>query len=47
LAELPPDFLVRDFDVAADGSEILLERTQENSDLALIERGPQRLWTWR
>jgi len=47
LAELPPDFVVRDFDVAADGSEILLERTQENSDLALIERGPQRLWTWR
>jgi len=47
LAELPPDFVVRDFDVAADGSEILLERTQENADLALIERGPQRLWTWR
>ena len=47
LAELPPDFVVRDFDVAADGSEILLERTQENSDLALIERAPQRLWNWR
>jgi Tol biopolymer transport system component len=42
LAELPADFVIRDFDVAADGSEILLERTQENSDLALIERGSQR-----
>jgi Tol biopolymer transport system component len=38
LAQLPPDFLVRDFDVSADGTELLLDRVQENSDLALIER---------
>jgi len=38
LAELPPDFVVRDFDVAADGSEIVFDRIQVNSDLALIQR---------
>jgi Tol biopolymer transport system component len=38
LAELPPDFVTSDFDIAADGSEIVLGRSQENSELALIER---------
>jgi len=38
LVELPTEFIVRDFDVAPDGSEIVFERVQENSDLALIER---------
>jgi len=38
LAELPADFVVRDFDVAADGSEVVFDRVQVNSDLALIER---------
>ena len=38
LVELPAEFIVRDFDVAPDGSEIVFERVQENSDLALIER---------
>jgi Tol biopolymer transport system component len=40
LAELPADFIVGDFDVSPDGSEILLDRVQENSELALIERAP-------
>jgi hypothetical protein len=38
LAELPADFVVRDFDVTADGSEVVFDRVQVNSDLALIER---------
>jgi Tol biopolymer transport system component len=38
VAELPPDFVTRDFDVSADGSEIVFDRVQVNSDLALIER---------
>jgi Tol biopolymer transport system component len=38
LAELPPDFVIRDFDISADGSEIVFDRVQVNSDLALIER---------
>jgi Tol biopolymer transport system component len=38
LAELPADFVTRDFDVSAAGSEIVFDRLQMNSDLALIER---------
>ncbi len=38
LAELPADFVTSDFDIAADASEIVLGRSQENSELALIER---------
>jgi Tol biopolymer transport system component len=38
LAELPADFVIGNFDVSADGSEILFERVQENPELALIER---------
>jgi Tol biopolymer transport system component len=38
LAELPADFVIRDFDISAAGSEIVLDRVQVNSDLALIER---------
>jgi WD40 repeat protein len=37
LAELPPEFVIHDFDVAPNGSEILFDRLQENSELALIE----------
>jgi hypothetical protein len=29
---------MRDFDISADGSEIVFDRVQVNSDLALIER---------
>jgi Tol biopolymer transport system component len=38
LAELPQGFDIHDFDVSADGGEIVFERAQENSDVALIER---------
>jgi hypothetical protein len=38
LAELPADFVVRDFDISAAGSEIVFDRLQVNSDIALIER---------
>jgi hypothetical protein len=35
---LAPDFDVCDFDVSPDGREIVLERTQVQSDIVLIER---------
>lgn len=38
LVELPPAFDVRDFDVAPDGRELVLEQVQERSDLVLVER---------
>jgi Tol biopolymer transport system component len=38
LAELPADFATRDFDVSAAGSEIVFDRVQVNSDVALIVR---------
>jgi Tol biopolymer transport system component/DNA-binding winged helix-turn-helix (wHTH) protein len=38
LAELPVDFVIGEFDISPDGSEILFDRVQENSELALIER---------
>jgi dipeptidyl aminopeptidase/acylaminoacyl peptidase len=41
LAQLPPDFTIADFDVATDGSEIVFDRLQSSSYLALIERRPQ------
>ena len=37
LTSLPPDFNLRDFDVSADGREIVLERVQERSDVVLID----------
>lgn len=38
LTNLGHDFIVRDFDVAAGGGEIVFERVQENADIVLIER---------
>jgi hypothetical protein len=38
LAELPEDFVIRDFDISAAGSEIVFDRVQASSELALIER---------
>jgi hypothetical protein len=38
LVELPADFVVRNFDISAAGSEIVFDRLQVNSDIALIER---------
>lgn len=37
LTHLPADFNIRDFDVSADGQEILLERVQDHSDIVLID----------
>lgn len=37
-AEMPADFVIRDFDISAAGTEIVFDRVQVNSDLALIER---------
>jgi tricorn protease-like protein len=37
LASLARDFIIRDFDVSADGREIVFDRVQENSDLVLID----------
>ena len=38
LTALPPDFTVNDFDISADGSELILDKVENNSDMALIER---------
>ena len=38
LAELPAEFVIGDFDISPDGSDILFDRVQEDSELALIER---------
>jgi len=38
LAELPPGFNIRDFDISDDGSELVFERVEGNSYAALIER---------
>ena len=37
LTHLPADFNIRDFDVSADGREILFERVQDHSDIVLID----------
>ncbi len=38
LTQLPQDFVIGDFDVSVDGTELLLDRVQQSSELALIER---------
>jgi Tol biopolymer transport system component len=38
LTKLPADFAVGEFDISADGSEIVFDRVTTSSDLALIER---------
>ena len=38
LTSLPSDFAVNDFDISADGSELILDKIESNSDMALIER---------
>jgi hypothetical protein len=37
LTSLPADFDVRDFDLSADGHEVVFERVQERSDLVLLD----------
>jgi Tol biopolymer transport system component len=41
LTDLAPEFVVRDFDMSADGREVVLEQMQEHSDIVLLEV-PQR-----
>ena len=38
LSHVPGDFAIGNFDVSADGSEIVFDRQQANSDLVMIER---------
>ena len=38
LTGLAADFVIRDFDVSPDGSRIVFDRIEENSNIALIER---------
>ena len=37
LTNLPPDFNISNFDISPDGSEIVLERVQEHSDVVLLD----------
>ena len=37
LTNLGPDFDIRDFDIAPDGREVVLERVQERSDVVLLD----------
>jgi hypothetical protein len=37
LTDLPSSFVIGDFDVSPDGAEIVFERVQESSSIALIE----------
>jgi Tol biopolymer transport system component len=38
LTDLPSNFVIGDFDVSADGTEIIFDRAQDSSSIALIER---------
>ena len=38
LTDFGPDFVIADFDVSPDGSEIVFDREQDNSDIVLIDR---------
>lgn len=37
LTNLPPNFDISDFDISPDGSEVVLERVQERSDVVLLD----------
>ena len=37
LTKLAPEFDIRDFDISPDGSEVVLERVQERSDVVLLD----------
>ncbi len=37
LTNLPPDFDIGAFDISPDGSEVVLERVQEHSDVVLLD----------
>jgi len=38
LTDFGPDFVVADFDISADGREILFDRSREESDIVLLDR---------
>ncbi|HTB90305.1 MAG TPA: hypothetical protein VK743_20235, partial [Steroidobacteraceae bacterium] len=38
LTDLPSSFVIGDFDVSPDGTEIIFDRVQDSSSIALIER---------
>jgi len=40
VTDLPADFSLRDFDIAANGRDIVLERIQERSEAVIIDRRP-------
>ena len=40
LTDFGPDFEVRDFDVSADGREIVVEQVQDHADIVLLELPP-------
>ena len=37
LTNVPPNFDIRDFDISPDGTEVVLERVQERSDVVLLD----------
>jgi Tol biopolymer transport system component len=37
LTNLPADFDIRDFDISPDGRDVVLERSQERSDVVLMD----------
>ena len=37
LTDFAPDVAVRDFDISADGREVVVEQVQEHSDIVLLE----------
>jgi hypothetical protein len=37
LTNLPPDFDIGAFDISPDGREVVVERVQERSDVALLD----------
>jgi hypothetical protein len=38
LTDLPSNFVIGDFDVSPDGTEIVFDRSEDSSSIALIER---------
>ena len=37
LTNFPSDFETQDFDISADGAEVVFERVQEGSDILLLD----------
>jgi Tol biopolymer transport system component/DNA-binding winged helix-turn-helix (wHTH) protein len=37
LTYLPPDFDIRDFDISAEGTDVVLERLQEHSEVVMVD----------